>query len=65
MNAGRPKVEIDKALVKKLASLHSKTFSDDTTIKESKSLREKVLEKQQKESQKEVDQLVGNLVADE
>ena len=51
--------------LEKLASLHSETFSDRTTVKESKSLREKVLEKQQKESQKEVDQLVRNLVADE
>lgn len=49
----------------KIAQKHSQIYSDDASIKKTKSLRDQVLEKQQKESDAEVDALVKNLITNE
>ena len=51
--------------LEKIAQKHSQIYSDDASIEKTKSLRDQVLEKQQKESDAEVDALVKNLITNE
>ena len=51
--------------LEKIAALYTGVSLDTSTIQKSKSMREKVIERQQQENSEELDQLVKNLISDD
>ena len=51
--------------LEKIAALYTGVSLDTSTIQKSKSMREKVVERQQQENSEELDQLVKNLISDD